>query len=157
MALIAIMANHPEIQTRMQREIDEKIGDAEPRLKDRAKMHYVNAVCVCAVCCTKGHARERVGAMGTKWNQMKTRFQVRRPTQTRCASLCVVAGDLRDATVHPGYAVPVAPRRDARQRARRVHHTQGYSGEVCEASLYVCVCVCVSGSSSDAPCRSRGQ
>ncbi len=45
MALIAILANHPEIQTRMQREIDEKIGDAEPRLKDKDQLHYVNAVC----------------------------------------------------------------------------------------------------------------
>ncbi len=39
------MANHPEIQTRMQREIDEKIGEAEPRLKDKEEMPYTNAVC----------------------------------------------------------------------------------------------------------------
>ncbi len=43
-ALIAHVANHPELQTRMQQEIDEKIGEAEPRLKDKEKMHYVNAV-----------------------------------------------------------------------------------------------------------------
>ncbi len=45
-ALLAILANHPEIQTRMQKEIDEKIGEAEPRLQDRENMHYVNAVSV---------------------------------------------------------------------------------------------------------------
>ena len=39
------MANHPEIQTRMQKEIDEKIGDVEPRLEDKDKLPYVNAVC----------------------------------------------------------------------------------------------------------------
>ncbi len=40
------MANLPEIQTRMQLEIDEKIGGAEPRLKDKDQLHYVNAVSV---------------------------------------------------------------------------------------------------------------
>ena len=44
-ALIALLANHPEIQTRMQREIDEKIGEAEPRLKDKEEMPYTMAVC----------------------------------------------------------------------------------------------------------------
>ncbi len=43
-SVIALLANHPEIQTRMQREIDEKIGEAEPRLKDRGEMHFTNAV-----------------------------------------------------------------------------------------------------------------
>ncbi len=43
-ALIALLANHPEIQTRMQREIDEKIGEAEPRLKDKDQLPYTIAV-----------------------------------------------------------------------------------------------------------------
>ncbi len=43
-SLIAILANHPELQTRMQKEIDHVLGEAEPRLEDRDKLHYVNAV-----------------------------------------------------------------------------------------------------------------
>ncbi len=42
--MIAILANHPEIQTRMQKEIDHVLGEAEPRLEDRDKLPYVNAV-----------------------------------------------------------------------------------------------------------------
>ena len=34
----------------MQREIDEKIGDAEPRLEDKDQLHYVQAVCTLFLC-----------------------------------------------------------------------------------------------------------
>ncbi len=43
-SLIAILVNHPELQTRMQKEIDHVLGEAEPRLEDRDKLPYVNAV-----------------------------------------------------------------------------------------------------------------
>ncbi len=46
LSLIGILANHPEVQTRMQREIDHVLGEAEPRLEHRDKLHYVNAVCL---------------------------------------------------------------------------------------------------------------
>ncbi len=42
--LIAILANHPKIQTRMKKEIDHVLREAEPRLEDRDMLPYVNTV-----------------------------------------------------------------------------------------------------------------
>ena len=38
------MANHPEEQEKIHREIDAFIGNKEPQLKDRHEMHYTSAV-----------------------------------------------------------------------------------------------------------------
>ena len=43
-ALIAILTNNPEIQEKIHREIDSVIGNNEPRLDDRHRMHYTSAV-----------------------------------------------------------------------------------------------------------------
>ncbi len=48
LALIAILANHPELQTRMQQEIDQVLGNAEPRLEDKEKLP-----CECGVLSSK--------------------------------------------------------------------------------------------------------
>ena len=44
LSLIAIFANHPHIQEKVQREIDTVIGRNQPRLQDRHEMHYTLAV-----------------------------------------------------------------------------------------------------------------
>ncbi len=51
-SVIAILANHLELQTRMQKEIDHVLGETEPRLQDKDQLHYVNAVhtAFCFVC-----------------------------------------------------------------------------------------------------------
>ena len=37
------MVNYPEMQRRMRREIEDKIGDRIPIQDDRMKCHYINA------------------------------------------------------------------------------------------------------------------
>ena len=43
-ALVAILANYPELQKRLQREVDKAIGEETPRLADKEKMAYTEAV-----------------------------------------------------------------------------------------------------------------
>ena len=43
-ALVAILTNYPELQKRLQREVDEAIGKETPRLADKEKMPYTEAV-----------------------------------------------------------------------------------------------------------------
>ena len=43
-ALVAILTNNPELQKRLQREVDEAIGEETPRLADKEKMPYMEAV-----------------------------------------------------------------------------------------------------------------
>ena len=44
LALIAILANHPQIQEKIHKEIDSVLGNGEPCLADRNEMHYLSAV-----------------------------------------------------------------------------------------------------------------
>ena len=44
LSLIAIFANHPDIQKKIYNEIDAVIGRNKPRLQDRSEMHYTSAV-----------------------------------------------------------------------------------------------------------------
>ena len=43
-ALVAILTNYPELQKQLQREVDEAIGGETPRLADKEKMPYTEAV-----------------------------------------------------------------------------------------------------------------
>ena len=43
-ALVAILTNSPELQKRLQREVDNAIGEETPRLADKEKMPYTEAV-----------------------------------------------------------------------------------------------------------------
>ena len=43
-AFVAILTNNPELQKRLQREVDEAIGEDVPRLADKEKMPYMEAV-----------------------------------------------------------------------------------------------------------------
>ena len=45
LSLIAVLANHSDIQKHIQKEIDEVVGTSEPTLQDRHNMHYLSAVC----------------------------------------------------------------------------------------------------------------
>ena len=44
LSLIAIFANHLDIQEKIHKEIDSVIGHNKPRLQDRSEMHYTSAV-----------------------------------------------------------------------------------------------------------------
>lgn len=37
------MANYPEMQTKMRKEVEEQIGDKIPDQKDKPNCHYINA------------------------------------------------------------------------------------------------------------------
>ena len=43
-AFVAILTNSPQLQKRLQREVDEAIGEEVPRLADKEKMPYMEAV-----------------------------------------------------------------------------------------------------------------
>ena len=43
-AFLAILTNNPELQTRLQKEVDEAVGDETPRLVHKEKMPYMEAV-----------------------------------------------------------------------------------------------------------------
>ncbi len=43
-AIIAQWANHPEVQTRAQKFIDETIGDRQVTLKDRSHLPYIDSM-----------------------------------------------------------------------------------------------------------------
>ena len=43
-AYVAILTNNPDLQKRLQREVDEAIGEETPRLADKEKMPYMEAV-----------------------------------------------------------------------------------------------------------------
>ena len=43
-AFVAILTNSPQLQKRLQREVDEAIGEEVPRLADKEKMPYIEAV-----------------------------------------------------------------------------------------------------------------
>ena len=43
-SFVAILTNNPELQTRLQQEVDEAVGDETPRLADKEKMPYMEAV-----------------------------------------------------------------------------------------------------------------
>ena len=40
--MIAILANHPQIQEKIHREIDSVLGSSEPHLEDRNEIHYLS-------------------------------------------------------------------------------------------------------------------
>ena len=44
-SFVAILTNNPELQKRLQQEVDETVGDETPRLADKEKMPYMEAVC----------------------------------------------------------------------------------------------------------------
>ena len=43
-SFVAILTNNPELQKRLQQEVDEAVGDETPRLADKEKMPYMEAV-----------------------------------------------------------------------------------------------------------------
>ena len=43
-SFVAILTNNPELQKRLQQEVDEAVGDETPRLADKEKMPYLEAV-----------------------------------------------------------------------------------------------------------------
>ena len=43
-SFVAILTNKPELQKRLQQEVDEAVGDETPRLTDKDKMPYMEAV-----------------------------------------------------------------------------------------------------------------
>ena len=43
-SFVAILTNKPELQKRLQQEVDEAVGDETPRLSDKDKMPYMEAV-----------------------------------------------------------------------------------------------------------------
>ena len=43
-ALVAILTNNSKLQKRLQREVDDAIGEETPRLVDKEKMPYMEAV-----------------------------------------------------------------------------------------------------------------
>ena len=54
LSLIAIFANHLDIQEKIHKEIDSVIGHNKPRLQDRSEMHYTSAVRKFATSLTNG-------------------------------------------------------------------------------------------------------
>lgn len=55
---IAILTAHPEVQTTLQAEVDQVVGDREPRLSDKQNMPYTDAVSLLLVCDVWVHTRE---------------------------------------------------------------------------------------------------
>ena len=43
-SFVAILTNNPELQKRLQQEVDEAVGDETARLADKEKMPYMEAV-----------------------------------------------------------------------------------------------------------------
>ena len=43
-SFVAILTNNRELQKRLQQEVDEAVGDETPRLADKEKMPYMEAV-----------------------------------------------------------------------------------------------------------------
>ena len=43
-SFVAILTNKPELQKRLQQEVDKAVGDETPRLADKDKMPYMEAV-----------------------------------------------------------------------------------------------------------------
>ena len=43
-SFVAILTNNPDLQKRLQQEVDEAVGDETPRLADKEKMPYMEAV-----------------------------------------------------------------------------------------------------------------
>ena len=54
-AFVAILTNHPELQRRLQMEVDKTLRGREPKLIDKHTMPLLEAVCLFVMCLISQH------------------------------------------------------------------------------------------------------